>query len=71
MKRRSLAVVTVGSLFFSGLVLDWTGWLVHRPQPVHRAGEARAQAMDPMSSDAGIRYRHCQPTHWRAVMLQH
>jgi hypothetical protein len=75
MKRHSLLFVTLFTLLLTGGVLPHTGWLTSRSahaSPSHGAEtHGHARSRDPLASDAAWRWRQCQPTHWRACLLQH
>jgi hypothetical protein len=74
MKRWGLILATCLSLLLSGFVLAHPGWLQARPHRTTLARSleigARASASDKLASEAGWRWRQCQPNHWRACMLQ-
>jgi hypothetical protein len=73
MKLRGLILVTLLTLVVTGLTLSQARWfaaptgraLFRRPVS-HRHAEAR----DPFDTAAAWRWRQCQPTHWRACLLQ-
>ena len=65
MKRRSLLVVTTFTLLLTGVVLVRAGSF-RSAEPGDPARTHRA-----FMGEAAIRYRQCQPTHWRACLLQH
>ncbi len=75
MKRPGLPLATLLTLLLTGLVLAQAGWLGNRS--CHAASRRRAElssqarANDPFTSQAALRYRQCQPSHWRACLLQH
>jgi hypothetical protein len=74
MKRRGLLLVTLLTLLITGLVLPHANGLSPRPpRPGARfvEGHTTARTHDPLFSDAGLRWRRCQATHWRACLLQH
>jgi hypothetical protein len=60
-----LAPVTLSVLVVTGLCLGHAGWLKAHPP---RTAAAAAQA-DPFSSDAALRHKNCQPSHWRMLVL--
>jgi hypothetical protein len=65
MKRRGLLVVTALTLLLTGVVLARAA----SPRRSDSAGSARLR--NPFDGQTAIRYRQCQPTHWRAFLLQH
>lgn len=71
MKRCGLDVATLLTVLLTTWVLTKAGWFASArsatPHPVERAA---AKADDPYASDAAARFRRCQPTHWRACLLQ-
>jgi hypothetical protein len=74
MKLCNLLISPLLSVLLTGFVLTHAGWLPTKQaaRPVVRHGEARAHARDNdlFASDAGRRWRNCEPTHWRGYMLQ-
>ena len=72
MKQGNLLLSTLLSLFLTGFVLTHSAWLPHTSRSPLRRGEPHlhARANDPLMSDAGRRWRTCQPNHWRGYMLQ-
>jgi hypothetical protein len=72
--KRVLIVATVGTVLLTGAALSFAGWFRGSPaRATPRRIELRtqAQAGDPFGSEAAWRHRRCQPTHWKAFMLQH
>jgi hypothetical protein len=75
MKRCALVFVTLFTLVLTGVILPRTagssphssriGWL--HGAPVHDPVKVRSF----LDTEAGWRYRHGLPTHWRACLLQH
>lgn len=65
MKRRGLLVVTVLTLLITGVVLASAA----SPRRLDSAGAVRSR--NPLDGGTAIRFRQCQPTHWRACLLQH
>jgi hypothetical protein len=66
MKSSRLFLVTLMTVLVSAFAMTGAGWF--RPRA------ARAAAVRPHSSfpsEAALRYRHCQASHWRACLLQH
>ena len=73
MKRIGLNLVIVGSVLFTGFVLNRAGWFSpHGSTASSRRLELRAQTklQESSLSQASMRWRQCQPTHWRYLMLQ-
>lgn len=75
MKRCGLVLVTLFTLLVTGLTLAQVGWLTSSrgtlPVSSRRGGmHSHVKASDPFGSEAGRRYRRCQSTHWRGLMLQ-
>jgi hypothetical protein len=69
MKRFVLILATAVTVLFTGVVLVGTGWLSRRdapPRPAVTADETR----DALNGPASWHFRHSQPTHWRACVLQ-
>ena len=64
MKRRSLIIVLAATLFLTGLVFA-------RAAGTRRASSDSARNRHQLSADMAIRFRQGQPTHWRALLLQH
>jgi hypothetical protein len=74
MTRRGLLLVTLGFVLLAGIVLTQTRFF--RAPAASRSGWLRAdlpsdlRAHDRFTSEAALRYRRCQPSHWRAYVLQ-
>jgi hypothetical protein len=75
MRKRGLLIVTVFTVLLTGVLSTYAGWFSGnhpvRPAYHHPDPRSHAKARDSMTTDAAWRYRHCQPVHWRALMLQH
>jgi hypothetical protein len=72
MKRCGLDVATLLTVLLTAFVLTKAGWFAAaRSAPPRRATVGGAKALSPYASEAAARFRRCQPTHWRACMLQH
>ncbi len=73
MKRPVWLLVTILTLLLTGLVLTWAGWLqAEAPKPVSGwRSDSHVKNHDALTSEAAWRWRRCQPTHWRACLLQH
>jgi hypothetical protein len=73
MKRFSLAPITIFTLILTGGLLPCSGWFAsrdaHRP-PSHAESHAHFRDHD-LTSEAALRFRSGQPTHWRALALHH
>jgi hypothetical protein len=73
MKRRSLLLATLLSLVLTSIVLARTGWSFSRtgrPVPPRRTEPDTIRVHESISAEAALRYRQCQPTHWRTCLLQ-
>src|SRR5262249_24859660 len=64
MKRRGLLVVTLFTLVLTGIVLPQTARL--NAKAVRTSAARKAESRDVLAGDAAWRWRHGQPTHWRA-----
>lgn len=74
MKRRGLFVVTLLTVLLTGFVLLHAGWLAGRSARAElpRRAELHSHKLqEVLAGDIGWRYRHAQPSHWRACLLQH
>ena len=73
MKRCGLDFATVVTVLLTAFVLTKAGWFSAArsatPRPVELRGAAKIA--NPYTSEAALRFRRCQPTHWRACLLQH
>jgi hypothetical protein len=69
MKRGSLLIATLFCLVLTGLVMPFSGKGYSGSRSTHRLECPRND--HPLASDAGRRYRQCQPAHWRACLMQH
>jgi hypothetical protein len=73
MKRCGLILATLLSLLLTGFTTTRVGWLGSRPgrpsAPRH-ASTTQPKDDEPLSGEAALRYRQCQPTHWRACLIQ-
>lgn len=73
MSRPGWLLATLAMMLLSGTVLSQAGRLglarpLHAsPRRVELRGSARAEAL---ASDSAHRWRHAEPTHWRACVLQ-
>jgi len=71
MKRIVWVVTTICTLICTGFVLANSCWFQPRSAPAHSwQPSSRTEANDSLSSEAVWRWRQCQPTHWRACILQ-
>ena len=57
----------------TAFVLVATGYSLHAaglfsPRAVPTV-ETRREVSDPFASEAALRHRSCEPTHWRAMMM--
>jgi hypothetical protein len=75
MKRRGLLVATVFACFLTGTSFTQVhrpGSRVNRPTPVRSSmAHASEERYDPLTSAVARRWRQSQPSHWRALLLQH
>jgi hypothetical protein len=75
MTRRGLLLVTLATVLLTGIVL--TQARLSRAPAAVRPGWPREElsgdlkAHDRLTSEAALRYRRCQASHWRAYVLQH
>ena len=71
MKRFIWIMTTVCTLTSTGFVLANSAWFQTGPAS-NRPSQAfdTAHTEDICSSEAAWRWGHCQPTHWRACVLQ-
>ena len=74
MKRRGFAFVTCFSLVLTATVMSRAGWFAaaHGANAWPRRAEARTsnKIHDPLETDAGMRWKRGQATHWRSCLLQ-
>jgi hypothetical protein len=64
-------VATLLTFLLTGIVLSRSGWLQARSATTpHLDSRNNVQTHDALASDAAWRWRHCQPVHWRACVLQ-
>ena len=73
MKRLGWVLATLCTLLLTGFVLNRAGWFNGHPgRFASRRAESHAHARvhDPLTSEAALRWRRCQPAHWRTLMLQ-
>jgi hypothetical protein len=74
MKHLGLGPVTLVTLTLTGLLLPYSGWFAGRSsaRPPAAPAEARVPARDlNRMTEAALRFRSGQPSHWRAFMLHH
>jgi hypothetical protein len=73
MKRFGLAPVTLVTLTLSGVLLPYSGWFASRSSArPHSQTEIRAHTRDhDLTTEAAVRFRSGQATHWRAFVLHH
>ena len=75
MTRRGFLLMTLAMVLLTGIVL--TQSRLFRAPAASRSGWLRAEipceikAHDHFTSEAALRYRRCQASHWRAYVLQH
>ena len=69
-----LTPVTFCTLLLTGTLLNQAGWFAgkgtDRPAPRKTETRVQAQAHDSLNTEAAWRFRRCQPSHWRAMVLQ-
>jgi len=70
MQRRGLLAVTALTVLLTAVVLARAGWL-SRPSARQADAHGTARSRDPWTTEAAWRWRHSQPSHWRACLLQH
>ena len=71
MRRSVWMVATLLTFLLTGIVLSRCGWLQARSATTPRwDSRDKMQAHDPLASEAAWRWRHGQPVHWRACVLQ-
>lgn len=71
MKRLAYALATMCCVGVTGLVLSKAGWFAVRGVTTSpRHSDCQLKAQDPSFSEAALRWRRCQPNHWRQCMLQ-
>jgi hypothetical protein len=71
MKRYVWIMTTVCTLACTGVVLANSGWFQtdsSSSSPIPECDKTNPE--DICSSEAAWRWGHCQPTHWRACILQ-
>jgi hypothetical protein len=72
MKRSALDFATLVTVLLTAFVLTKAGWVSSgrsaSPRPAELCGATKTP--NPYHSDAALRFRQCQATHWRACMLQ-
>ena len=68
MKRPVWMIGTSLTLLLTAIVLARSGWFQARSATTRR--HEHLQSSDPLASEAAWRWRHCQPAHWRACILQ-
>jgi hypothetical protein len=72
MKHFVWVLTTLSTMACTGLVLANSCWFQDGPAPTPSGkSAAHAKADDSLAPDAVWRWRQCQPTHWRACVLQH
>ena len=73
MLKSGLAPVTFLTLLLTGAWMTYAGWFAGRGSdhsPRKTEARAHAQVRDPFNSEAAWRYRRCQPSHWRSLVMQ-
>jgi len=70
MKRFVWIMTTACTLTCTGFVLANSSWFQTRSPSSRSAIADNPPAEDICSSEAAWRWGHCQPTHWRACILQ-
>lgn len=72
MKRCGLDFATLLTVLLTAFVLTKAGWFATARSAAPRPAEGRAaKVANPYAGEAALRFRRCQPTHWRACLLQH
>jgi hypothetical protein len=70
MKRCGLILATLVTVVLTGFVLARAGWFAAAGPLRFVPRHGHAKTHDPLFSDAGLRWRRGQATHWRACLLQ-
>ena len=74
MKRCGLILATLLSLLLTGFTTTRMGWLGSRPGRSslsrHVPSARPTKDDDSLSGEVALRHRQCQPSHWRACLLQ-
>jgi hypothetical protein len=71
MRRYGMLIATAFPLLLTGWTLNHAGWRggAARPAGVDRPTACAAEEGDPLTTANGLRWRDCQPRHWRACVL--
>ena len=70
MKRSPLLALAVLGSLLTAVLLARAAWPGSPVAPAAPRPALSAEAADPIRGPAGWHYRHTQPTHWRACLLQ-
>jgi hypothetical protein len=73
MNRFGLAPVTLLTLTLTSLLLPYSGWFESRGSarsPSHAESRSSTRPHD-LTTEAALRCRSAQPTHWRTFVLHH
>jgi hypothetical protein len=73
MNRFGLAPVTLVTLTLTTLLLPYSGWFESRSSarpPSHTESRSQGRPHD-LTTEAALRFRSAQPTHWRTFVLHH
>ncbi len=73
MKLSKLILSPLLSIFLAGFVVTHSSWLPSKKtlHAAHRTdARCHAHAADPLTTEAGRRWRNCMPNHWRLYLLQ-
>ena len=62
--KKALIPLTLVVVFFTGNSLNWL-----RGDPPRKVF-TRLTTQEMCASEAALRHKHCQPSHWRAMVLQ-
>jgi hypothetical protein len=74
MRQGNLFLSSLFTLLLTGFVLTHSAWLPSKKSlhgsSHHNDARSHVKAYDFLSTEAGRRWRNCQPTHWRGYILQ-
>jgi hypothetical protein len=70
MNKRGYVILTVLCLLATGLGMNGAGWFSGAHARRHCGARSQASAQAASMTESAWRYRHAQPVHWRAMVLQ-
>jgi hypothetical protein len=73
MQRRGWILTTLVTLILTTIVFTQARWVFasRAPRSLSRRVELRGHAkVDPLTTEAALRWRNGQPAHWRSLLLQ-